>query len=270
MNLINGIYYDQTQLDIIPGEVWLPITESVIPNIKPYYYISNKGRVWSTYHNRLLLLTFDEITGYLYTTLVRYNQRPKSCLVHRLEMMVFSMIPGYEELYVNHKDGNKTNNDITNLEWSTPSENEQHAYRTGLKSNLKGEDNPLSKHTESQIRKICEGLEKRLPLKEIAISAGMEPTKSNTDYICNVKSGRLWPHVSCEYNIIKDRQDQTFLDSEIHKICKLIKTGLYTDKQIVYMVKPECSSESDYIRYKRSVCSIRNKHSYARISDQYF
>jgi len=36
-------------------------------------------------------------------------------------------------LEVNHKDGNKENNNIENLEWCTKSENQKHAYRTGIK-----------------------------------------------------------------------------------------------------------------------------------------
>lgn len=55
--------------------------------------------------------------------------------IHRLVAKYFC--DGYAEgLVVNHKDGNKTNNHYTNLEWVTQSENVKHAFSTGLaKSN---------------------------------------------------------------------------------------------------------------------------------------
>lgn len=56
-------------------------------------------------------------------------------LVHRLICATFHRCPGKMEDYqVNHKDGDKTNNDADNLEWVTPSENILHAYMTGLRS----------------------------------------------------------------------------------------------------------------------------------------
>ena len=65
------------------------------------------------------------------------KQRTPSC--HRIIACVFlpkpiqhSGIP-LHELDVNHKDGNKSNNDISNLEWMTPSENVRHALELGLK-----------------------------------------------------------------------------------------------------------------------------------------
>lgn len=52
-------------------------------------------------------------------------------LVHRLKAIVF--IPNIENKeQVNHIDGNKSNNDLSNLEWVTRSENMRHAYRIGL------------------------------------------------------------------------------------------------------------------------------------------
>jgi hypothetical protein len=53
--------------------------------------------------------------------------------IHRIMAEVF--LPNPEgKLQVNHKDGNKLNNRLDNLEWNTPEENSQHAYDTGLSS----------------------------------------------------------------------------------------------------------------------------------------
>lgn len=59
-------------------------------------------------------------------------------LLHRALAFLFVPVPIHlvgidrEDLHVNHKDGNKTNNELDNLEWVTNLENIEHAYRTGL------------------------------------------------------------------------------------------------------------------------------------------
>lgn len=59
------------------------------------------------------------------------NGRTKSYMVHRLIAQTF--IPNPENLpCINHKDGNKQNNAVDNLEWCTKSENTKHSYRVGL------------------------------------------------------------------------------------------------------------------------------------------
>ena len=69
-------------------------------------------------------------SGYLRVKLYK-NAQPKMFMVHRLVAGAF--IPNAQnKSQVNHKDGNKRNNAVSNLEWVTPSENEIHAYRTGL------------------------------------------------------------------------------------------------------------------------------------------
>lgn len=104
------------------------------------YQVSNTGRVRKLrfINNRVnkektFLITPQLLdTGY-YKVMLYNDGKYKNALVHRLVACAF--IP--EETgrtYVNHKDGNKTNNVVTNLEWCTQSENNRHAYRTGLRS----------------------------------------------------------------------------------------------------------------------------------------
>lgn len=79
---------------------------------------------------RILKQTYDKSCGYyivcLYNEFGRKNKR-----VHRLLMEAFVPNP-LNKKQINHKDANKLNNDMSNLEWATSSENTQHAFNIGL------------------------------------------------------------------------------------------------------------------------------------------
>lgn len=86
-------------------------------------------------------------TGYLCVGL-RLNGKRKICRIHRLVAEVFIPNPN-DKSEVNHCDGHKLNNYVSNLDWVTPSENMQHAYGTGLRKS--GEENFNAELTHEQV-----------------------------------------------------------------------------------------------------------------------
>lgn len=94
----------------------------------PAYYVSRQGQVYSAHTDRIL--KDCNCAGYRNVGL-SVNGQCKSFKVHRLVALAFLPNP-QNKPDVNHKDGNKANNWLSNLEWSTEKENVQHAVRTGL------------------------------------------------------------------------------------------------------------------------------------------
>jgi len=95
----------------------------------PNYSIDIKGNVYNTKNNKYCHFNKDNY-GYILVNLRKENIWYKR-KVHRL--LALSYLPNPEnKCDVNHIDGNKSNNDLSNLEWATRSENMKHAYRIGL------------------------------------------------------------------------------------------------------------------------------------------
>lgn len=88
------------------------------------YFVTSWGRIFSIKTKELSPLVGKR--GY--RTL---RTMTKNLSVHQLVAKAFIKNPE-NKLYINHKDGNKTNNNITNLEWCTAKENYHHAINTGL------------------------------------------------------------------------------------------------------------------------------------------
>ena len=102
-------------------------------DIKGYeglYSITKSGKVYSHITNKFLAERINR-DGYVYISLYK-NKIQHNAKMHRL--VVEHFIPNdIEKLVVNHKDGNKTNNHVDNLEWCTKSYNLKHAYDNGLR-----------------------------------------------------------------------------------------------------------------------------------------
>lgn len=155
------------------------------------YEISNKGRIWSNISGRHLRITRGTRR---YGQVVLYRSgESKSYLAHRLVAGHFLRKPSDKEM-VNHKDGNRFNNDVRNLEWVTPSENVQHAFDTGLKDPMIGERNGRSKLTEAQVRGILAGtIDEGVPDKFYAKKFGV-----SHQTIAFIRTGLSWVHLEVE------------------------------------------------------------------------
>ena len=102
-----------------------------IPGHEGRYAITQEGRVWS----RLTLQwrqLYQRRDGYL-TVSLRVNGRDHTTKVHRAVALTWIPNPDAGKRHINHRDGNKANNSVTNLEWCTRSENQQHAWSRGLR-----------------------------------------------------------------------------------------------------------------------------------------
>jgi hypothetical protein len=113
-------------IDAFPGERW-----RVVPAFERRYCVSTSARVCRIINGHLRPVAPHQLkNGYLYTRLVNGPEK-KMFRLHRLVMWVF-VGPCPDGFVVNHKDGDKTNNCLDNLEYVTPSENYFHAVRLGL------------------------------------------------------------------------------------------------------------------------------------------
>ena len=102
------------------------------------YQVSNLGNVKSLakfdrlgrFHKERILSTCDNGSGYLVVNL-KHNGKQRMKTVHKLVANHFIYNPDNKP-EINHKDGNKKNNRVDNLEWCNRSENVKHAFKTGL------------------------------------------------------------------------------------------------------------------------------------------
>jgi len=112
----------------------------------------NKGKCHLDILEGIKIQTFNPYNGYCSVTL-SLDGKNKRAYTHRLVALHF--LENYEnKKEVNHIDGDKTNNNVLNLEWNTREQNIQHAYKNGLIKKRYGIENHTFVLTMEQIKYI--------------------------------------------------------------------------------------------------------------------
>lgn len=174
------------------------LKELTYPNLtfKQKYMINEKGEIFSPYRGFHKLKNCIGNCGY-YRAHLSTTDGFKFIMVHRLVMETFSPNPNSRNLQVNHIDGNKTNNNLENLEWCTGLENMRRAKRIGLRDNLaKGEQIGGNVLTEKQVLEICEELKN--PNRQSYAKIGAKYGVSKYA-IHDIKRKRSWSWLTTDY-----------------------------------------------------------------------
>lgn len=135
---------------------------------------------------------YENGVGYYRVGLYCGNNKHKSYYIHRLLAMAFIPNPENKQ-FINHIDGNPKNNNLSNLEWCTKSENNLHAYKTGLKIAAPsiGEKNGNSVLNNEIVKKIkllyAEGKRQFEIVKE---------TNVDKYKVSNIVRNKIWKHIN--------------------------------------------------------------------------
>lgn len=158
--------------------------------LKYHYYITDDGRVYSEQTNKYLSTNLDK-NGYVKVRLISADNKRHTYSIHRLVMENFKPRNDMSKLQVNHINGDKTNNFLSNLEWTTCQENIDHA----VKNNLRAAVNGSAKLTVDEVQEIIELLINGSSNKEIA-----QKYKVHEETIGRIKRKQSWAHLTKDIN----------------------------------------------------------------------
>ena len=156
-------------------EIWKPVG-----GYEEFYCVSNSGKIKSLRRNKILIGNLTT-KGYPFVIL-SVKGTPKTLTVHRVVASHF-LENTEQKQCVNHKDCDRTNNKVENLEWVTYGENNLHSIRMGRKK-YKGEFNPKAKLTIENVKYIRMSKETSTNLAKF-----FNVSISN---ICDIKKNKIW------------------------------------------------------------------------------
>lgn len=156
-----------------------------------HYRVEEDGSVFSIRSNKYLEPANNK--GY-HRICVSINNKRKHFAIHRLVALMY--VDGDKSLTVNHIDGNKLNNHISNLEWNTTQENLEHKRINNLGKTLKaklsatGINNSQAKLDEEDVIFIRTNCETIIDIKKFSKELNVSIAT-----IYDIKNRRSWTHI---------------------------------------------------------------------------
>lgn len=215
------------------------------------------------YDSKKYINQFISNSGYYMVSLLDNNKNTHMHLVHRLVIISFNPFKRIEANQVNHKDSNKLNNDITNLEWMTPYENTRHAMENG---NFKFcEDRYNAIFTNNQIHMICKMLENNYSYSDILKKLNMDINDNTINYIGNIKRGITYKSISNMYDFSDYKCTfSKYNKNQLNFIYECVNNNM-TYREIANLMGIDISTRKQQKAFSDIVLRIRKKESFKNI-----
>ena len=185
------------------------------------YFVSEDGKVFSNKRCKIKEISQSVQRHYYASKFWLKDGTRKHVHVHRLVALTFIDNPENKP-FVNHKDGNKLNNHVSNLEWVTRQENVDHAMENNLVPAMVGVNNGRAILTEDQVRDIYS----RLLNGEQSIDLAREFSVEKTT-IGNIKRRKEWKHITKDFPPIEIKfKAQKQSEETAHEVCKRLELGI--------------------------------------------
>lgn len=237
------------------------------------YCITKDGRVFSKNVNKFITQQMSH-NGYLCVSMigddgVRYRKK-----LHRILMQTFKPLDNYDGMFVNHIDCNKTNNNLSNLEWVTSSQNMQHARDSGLLNKRFSfeytkfpdeSEQPYNPETdemigvrqmnEEDVHNICQLIQDGYRVCDIVKMVGVSKS-----VIQKLKFNKIvrFKHISSQYSLdLHNKSEMTSIEKVI-EICERL---------------PTCNNIASLSRelgvHEKVISNIKARKTFLKISSNY-